>query len=418
MEKAILVTVDLKRERGWSAEDRAMELRELARSCGASVEGEIVCRRDKPTPDLFIGKGKFEELSLLAKTKGIDLVIFNNDLTPTQLRNLEAGLYNNNVNDKVVDRTQLILDIFAQRARSMEGKIQVELAQMEYLLPRLTGRGVHLSRLGAGISTRGPGEKILEYDRRRIRERISKLKVQLKDLEQRRQALRKRRKDAMLASIAIIGYTNAGKTTLLNRLTNSRKLVADKLFSTLDPVARSFVLPNNLKILFHDTVGFLYNLPHHLVESFKATLEEVRMADLLIHVLDSSNPRIHELDQAVYDVLKELGAENMTIINVLNKADLVDNVHYLKRLKKEFRSSILVSALKGVDIELIIDEISNLLSGLVTEVKMELSNTRMDLVSLIYEHGRVHKREDRPNSIYIEATIPVQFKKLLSKFLS
>ncbi len=283
MEKAILVTVDIKKEKGWAAGDRAGELRELARSSGASVEGEIVCQKEKPTPDLFIGKGKLEELVLLSGQKRADLVVFNNDLTPTQLRNIEKGL------DyiKVVDRTQLILDIFSQHAESMEGKIQVELAQLEYLLPRLTGRGIQLSRLGAGIGTRGPGEKILEYDRRRIRERIARLKVELKNLGVRRQALRKRRRDAMLASVAIVGYTNAGKTTLLNRLTNSRKLVADKLFSTLDPVARSYILPNNLKVLFHDTVGFLYNLPHHLVESFKATLEEVRMADLLVHVLDA-----------------------------------------------------------------------------------------------------------------------------------
>ncbi len=408
MEKAILVTVDLKKEKGWAAEDRAAELRDLTRSSGASVEGEIICHKDKPTPDLFIGKGKFEELILLSKNKRADLVVFNNDLTPTQLRNLEKGL------DyvKVVDRTQLILDIFSQHAKSMEGKTQVELAQLEYLLPRLTGRGVQLSRLGAGIGTRGPGEKILEYDRRRIRERIARLKVELKDLARRREALRKRRRDAMLTTVAIIGYTNAGKTTLLNRLTDSGKLVADKLFSTLDPVARIYTLPNKLKVLFHDTVGFLYNLPHHLVESFKATLEEVRMADVLVHVLDASNPRVHELDEAVYSVLKELGAENKTVINVLNKVDLVDNANYLKRLKKEFRDAVLLSALKGEGAGILIDEVTKLLSGLVTEVKIEIPNTRMDLVNLIYENGKVHKREDRPHSVYIEAIIPTRLNAL------
>lgn len=409
MEKAILVTVDIKKEKGWAAGDRAGELRELARSSGASVEGEIVCQKEKPTPDLFIGKGKFEELVLFSGQKRADLVIFNNDLTPTQLRNIEKGL------DyiKVVDRTQLILDIFSQHAESMEGKIQVELAQLEYLLPRLTGRGIQLSRLGAGIGTRGPGEKILEYDRRRIRERIARLKVELKNLGVRRQALRKRRRDAMLASVAIVGYTNAGKTTLLNRLTNSRKLVADKLFSTLDPVARSYILPNNLKVLFHDTVGFLYNLPHHLVESFKATLEEVRMADLLVHVLDASNPRVHELDEAVFGILKELTAEGKTIINVLNKVDLVDNAHYLKRIKREFRDAIAVSALKGEGIEFLVDEVTRLFSDLVTDIKIEIPNTRMDLVNLIYESGKVYKREDRSHSIYIEAVVPVRLKKLL-----
>ena len=414
MEKAILVTVNLKNEQNWPVEDRASELKELARSSGASVEGEIVCRRDKATPDLFIGKGKFEELILLAKSKRIDLVIFNNDLTPTQLRNLEAGLYNNKINDKVLDRTQLILDIFAQHAKSMEGKIQVELAQLEYLLPRLTGRGVHLSRLGAGIGTRGPGEKILEYDRRRIRQRISKLKTELRNLKTRREALRRRRKDAMLASIAIVGYTNAGKTTLLNRFTNSKKLVADKLFSTLDPIARTYSLPNNLKVLFHDTVGFLHNLPHFLIESFKATLEEVKEADLLIHVLDVSNPKIDEYDDAVYEVLKELEAEEKTIITVLNKTDLVDNIQYLKRLEKKFNNTVSVSALKGNGLELIIDKISRLLSELVTEIKVEIPNNRMDKVNLIYENGKVHKREDKAETVYIEATVPVRLRNLLN----
>ena len=414
MEKAILVTVDLKNEQNWPVEDRASELKELARSSGASVEGEIVCRRDKATPDLFIGKGKFEELILLAKSKRIDLVIFNNELTPTQLRNLEAGLYNNKINDKVLDRTQLILDIFAQHAKSMEGKIQVELAQLEYLLPRLTGRGVHLSRLGAGIGTRGPGEKILEYDRRRIRQRISKLKTELRNLKTRREALRRRRKDAMLASIAIVGYTNAGKTTLLNRFTNSKKLVADKLFSTLDPIARTYSLPNNLKVLFHDTVGFLHNLPHFLIESFKATLEEVKEADLLIHVLDASNPKIDEYDDAVYEVLKELEAEKKTIITVLNKTDLVDNTQYLNRLEKKFNNTVSVSALKGNGLELIIDKISRLLSELVTEIKVEIPNNRMDKVNLIYENGKVHKREDKAETVYIEATVPVRLRNLLN----
>ncbi|MBU4590829.1 MAG: GTPase HflX [Candidatus Omnitrophica bacterium] len=409
MEKAVLVTVDLKKERGWQAEDRAAELRELVRSSGASIEGEIVCNRDKPTPDLFIGKGKFSDLISLAHAKNIDVVVFNNDLTPTQLRNMERGLGE----VKIIDRTQLILDIFSQHAKSMEGKIQVELAQLEYLLPRLTGRGVELSRLGGGIGTRGPGEKILEHDRRRIRQRISRLKIELGDMGKRRQALRKRRKDAMLTTISIVGYTNAGKTTLLNRLTNSKKLAADKLFSTLDPVARSYTLPNNLKILFHDTVGFLYDLPHHLVESFKATLEEVERTDLLIHVLDASNPRVHDLDEAVYTVLKELNADNKTIINVLNKVDLMDNAPYLKRLQKEFRDAIPVSALNGQGIDLLIDKISGLLSSLVTEIKIEIPNDRMDKVNLIYENGRVRHREDRPRSVYIEAVIPVRLKKII-----
>lgn len=410
MEKAILVTVDL-RERGeWPLEARAMELKELTCSSGASVIAEILCHKDKPSPDLFIGKGKFEELRALIHQKNANLVIFNNDLTPTQLRNIERGLGD----IRTIDRTQLILNIFAKNARSVEGKVQVELAQLEYLMPRLTGKGIHLSGLGGGIGTRGPGEKILEYDRRRIKRSILKLKEKLEDIEKRRTALRKRRSDAFLTAISIIGYTNAGKTTLLNQLTNSKKLVANRLFSTLDPVARSYVLPNSQKILFLDTVGFLHNLPHHLVEAFKSTLEEVRMADILLHVLDASSPKVHEQDEAVYKVLRELGAENKVVINVLNKIDQVSDPDYIKRLRKDFRNPVFVSALTGDGIASLIDEISKLLSALVTEIKIEIPNNRMDRVNLIYENGRVNYREDRLESVYIEAIVPVRLKNLLS----
>ena len=406
MEKAILVTVDLDEKGEWTLEARAAELKELSRSGGASAVAEILCHRKKPSPDLFIGKGKFEELHQLVHQKKANLVIFNNDLTPTQLRNIEMGLGD----VRTIDRTQLILDIFARNARSVEGKVQIELAQLEYLLPRLTGKGIHLSRLGGGIGTRGPGEKILEYDRRRIRDQITRLKEKLSDIGTMRAALRKRRSEAFLTTISIIGYTNAGKTTLLNQLTNSKKLVADRLFSTLDPVARSYVLPNNQKILFLDTVGFLHNLPHHLVEAFKSTLEEVRMADILLHVLDASSEKIHDEDKAVYKVLKELGAGDKIIINVMNKSDLAPNPDYMNRLKKDFRNPVFVSALTGDGIPLLIEEISELLSGLVTEIKIEIPNNRMDMVNLIYENGKVNRREDRAESVYLEAVIPIRLK--------
>jgi GTPase len=284
---------------------------------------------------------------------------------------------------------------------------------LEYMLPRLTGKGIHLSRLGGGIGTRGPGEKILEYDRRRIRDQITRLKGKLEDIEKRRSALRKRRSDAFLTAVSIIGYTNAGKTTLLNQLTNSKKLVADRLFSTLDPVARSYVLPNSQKILFLDTVGFLHNLPHHLVEAFKSTLEEVKTADILLHVLDASSDKIHDEDEAVYKVLKALEAENKIVINVLNKIDRVKDLDYIERLKKDFENSVAVSALTGDGISDLIDEISKLLSGLVTEIKIDIPNNRMDRVNLIYENGKVNHREDKPESVYLEATIPVRLKNLL-----
>ena len=409
MEQAILVTVDLNERGEWPIEDRAAELKELSRSSGASVVAEMLCHKEKPSPDLFIGKGKFEELHQLVLQKNANLVIFNNDLTATQLRNLERGLGDT----RTIDRTQLILDIFARNAKSIEGKVQIELAQLEYMLPRLTGKGIHLSRLGGGIGTRGPGEKILEYDRRRIRDQITKLKGKLEDIEKRRNALRKRRSDAFFIAVSIIGYTNAGKTTLLNQLTNSKKLVADRLFSTLDPVARSYILPNNQKILFLDTVGFLHNLPHHLVEAFKSTLEEVRTADILLHVLDASSDKIHDEDEAVYKVLKALKAEDKIVINVLNKIDRVKDLDYIKRLKKDFENSVVVSALTGYGISDLIDEISKLLSGLVTEIKIDIPNNRMDRVNLIYENGKVNHREDKPESVYLEATIPVRLKNLL-----
>ena len=409
MEKAILVTVDMNEKLEWPLEARAAELKELARSSGASVVAEILCHKEKPSPDLFIGKGKFEELCQLVYQKKANLVIFNNDLTPTQLRNLELGLGD----IRTIDRTQLILDIFAKNARSVEGKVQIELAQLEYLLPRLTGKGIHLSRLGGGIGTRGPGEKLLEYDRRKIKRSILKLKEKLGDIEKRRTALRKRRSEAMLTTVAIIGYTNAGKTTLLNQLTNSKNLTANRLFSTLDPVARSYTLPNNQKVLFLDTVGFLHNLPHHLVEAFKSTLEEVKMADILLHVLDASSEKIHEQDEAVYKVLKELEAENKIVIEVLNKIDLVDSPDRINRLKKDFEKSTLVSSLTGLGMPMLIEEISQLLSGLVTDIKIDVPNNRMDLVNLIYENGKVNYREDRLESVYMEATIPVRLKHLI-----
>lgn len=409
MGKAILVTVNLNDKKEWPLEERAEELKELVVSSGARVEAEILCSREKPTPDYFIGKGKLEELVSIFHAKRAGLVIFNNDLNAVQLRNLEKALNG----AKVIDRTQLILDIFARHAKSMEGKVQVELAQLEYLLPRLTGKGIHLSRLGGGIGTSGPGEKVLEYDRRRLRDQIGRLKAKLKDIENNRAALRKRRQEGMIPSIAIIGYTNAGKTTLLNRLTSSNKLVQDKLFSTLDPVARSYILSNGQKVVFLDTVGFLHNLPHKLIESFKATLEEVKQADLVLHVLDASSAHIYKYDDAVYQVLKELGAENQLKLTALNKVDLVKDMDYRNRLKKDFKDAVMMSALTGEGIELLIDSISSVLSKWVTKIKIEIPNSKMDLVNLVYENGKVNKREDRLEAVYLEALVPVRIKEYL-----
>ena len=288
-EKAILVSCRIEGEDRRAVEDAAGELRSLTSSTGGEVVQEVICSRETPTPAYFIGKGKVEEVGKLCWELKPDLVIFGSDLSPTQQRNLEETL-----KLKVIDRTQLILDIFAQRAKSTEGKYQVELAQLMYLLPRLTGYVDSLSRLGGGIGTRGPGEQKLESDRRRIRKRIAKLQDELSSLQRRRQTMRQKRLDLPLSTIALIGYTNAGKTLLFNRLTQSQEISENRLFSTLDPVARKCVLPNNQRIIFLDTVGFLHKLPHHLIESFRATLEEVVEADLLLHVLDVSHPRVHE----------------------------------------------------------------------------------------------------------------------------
>lgn len=341
MERAITVTIDLGKREEWAPEERAAELKELALSAGAAVMEELIVRREKIEPASYIGKGKVEEIAEICAEKNINVVIFNNDLSGTQQRNLEDA-----IKRKVIDRTQVILDIFARRAHSNEGKAQVELAQLMYLLPRLTGKGIHLSRLGGGIGTRGPGEKKLEVDRRRIRSRIARLEGELDDLMKRRTMMRKKRERFSLPTVAIIGYTNVGKSTLLNALTNSGVMVQDKLFSTLDPTVRQFILPDKRKILFIDTVGFIDDLPHHLVEAFKATLEEVVEADILLHIIDISHKKAKEQSDAVYKVLEDIGAKGKTIITALNKTDKIDNPVVVEKAKAYFSAAIPISALR------------------------------------------------------------------------
>ena len=404
-EKCILVTVEVAGQDSWEVQDSAKELKELARSSGAAVTEEVVCRRARPTPTYFVGKGKAEELSRLSQGLDADVVIFNEDLTSTQQRNLEEI-----IDVKTVDRTQLILDIFAQRAKSMEGKIQVELAQLGYLLPRLAGKGIFLSRLGGGIGTRGPGEMKLEVDRRRIKERISRLKKDLHKLSQRRSSLREYRRCQALPTIAIVGYTNAGKSTLINRLTGAQQTVRGSLFSTLDPLARRFTLPNKQKVLFSDTVGFLHRLPHHLIEAFKATLEEVKEADILLHVLDISSPLVYEQNEAVYEVLKELEAKGKPMIVALNKLDLLKNEFSLKRYLKDFKNSVAISALKGINIEQLLEQIGYQLANFMTEIEVFIPQDKMHLLNLIYRQGQVFKKEYRDNKLYLQARVPQKTK--------
>jgi len=342
MERVLLVTVDFHKNETWTAEERSAELAELARSAGAKVVREEIVRRHEPAPAYFIGSGKAEELGIICSEENINLVIFNNDLSGTQQKNLEAA-----IRKRVLDRTQLILDIFARRAHSNEGKLQVELAQLLYLMPRLTGKGVEMSRPGGGIGTSGPGEQKLEVDRRRIRTRIFKLEKDLEDMRKRRGMMRKRRERLSMPIIAIVGYTNVGKSTLLNALTNSAAIVRDKLFATLDPLVRRFRMPNGREVLFVDTVGFLNDLPHHLIEAFKATLEEVTEADMLLHVVDVSHPKAIEQSDAVFKVLEEIGAKGKPVITVLNKIDKVaKDASVIDRLKEYFGNAVAISAIK------------------------------------------------------------------------
>lgn len=360
MERALLITVDLGRREEWTAQERSAELAELAASAGAKVMREEIVRLHGVHPACFIGSGKAEEIASLCADEHIHIVIFNNDLSGTQQKNLE-GI----IKMKVIDRTQLILDIFAKRAHTNEGKIQVELAQLLYLLPRLTGKGVELSRLGGGIGTRGPGEQKLEVDRRRIRSRVFKLEKDLESLHKRREMMRKKRQRFSLSTVAIIGYTNAGKSTLLNALTGSDVIVRDKLFATLDPTVRRFRMPSGREVLFVDTVGFINNLPHHLIEAFKATLEEVTEADLILHVVDASHPKAIEQSNAVYRVLEAIGAGEKPIITILNKVDkIAEPANILEKLKANFGRTIAISALKKQGFDELVCAVA---SGLKTE---------------------------------------------------
>src|SRR5256714_628377 len=341
-ERALLIGLEKQGVSKWDLRDSLEELAELATSAGAEVVDTVTQKLQKPTAPYYIGKGKAEAIKHSFQDREVTSVIFDDELSPAQGRNLE-----NLLACKVLDRTQLILDIFAQRARSREGRLQIELAQLQYLLPRLTRMWHHLSRQTGGIGTRGPGETQLEVDRRRVQERIARLERELEGVRKVRSVQRQGRKRHQWPVAAVVGYTNAGKSTLLNLMTGADVLAVDKLFATLDPTTRSFTLPNKQRVLLTDTVGFLRNLPHTLIESFKATLEEVSEADLLIHVVDLSHPRVDEHIEAVDNVIKELDAYGKQTLIVFNKIDRLENSELAHAYMQRFPGSVALSARTG-----------------------------------------------------------------------
>jgi len=357
-EKTVLVGLEHDDVSRWDLQESLEELRELAATAGAAVVDVVTQKLDHPTAPYYIGKGKAEEVAARCVEHGAGSIIFDDELTPAQGRNLEEI-----TSKKILDRTQLILDIFARRARSREGRLQIELAQLQYLLPRLTRMWTHLSRQTGGIGTRGPGETQLEVDRRRVQERIARLQKDLEEVRKHRAIQREGRTRHQWPVVAIVGYTNAGKSSLLNRLTNAGVLAEDKLFATLDPTTRQFVLPNKLKVLFTDTVGFIRKLPHTVVESFRATLEELCTADLLVHVVDLSHAQWEHHIAATEAVIRELDAAGKHTLIVFNKIDRVENREAAAAAMSRFPHSVAISAATGENLREFVDELQNQLSA-------------------------------------------------------
>ncbi|WP_287152803.1 GTPase HflX [Candidatus Solincola tengchongensis] len=408
-EKAVLVSVLWGDVPEVEAEESLSELRSLAETAGAVVVDSLVQSRRKPDAATLLGKGKLQELQRRVSESGADLVIFDQELTSSQQRNLENAL-----DIKVVDRTALILDIFAQHAHSKEGKAQVEMAQLRYQLTRLTGKGAQLSRLGGGIGTRGPGETKLEVDRRRINMRLRTLNRELRELTRVRRVKRKRRLRLEIPTFSLVGYTNAGKSSLLNLLTDAGVLVEDGLFSTLDPTTRRLMLPGNRRAVITDTVGFINHLPHQLVEAFKSTLEEVREADVLLHVIDASAPNIERRTRAVEEVLEELGALDIPTIYVLNKIDLLDG-EAREYLRKRYPEGVLTSTVTGEGIPELKERMAACIPASRTmRLKLPLEEGR--LLSLLYRRGKVLELGSRDGFYHLLAEVPPELAERLRAF--
>ena len=396
-EVAVLVGIDMGT---YDAEVSIDELEELARTAGAVVSARVIQKRDKPDTATYIGSGRILEVKEYCENNDVDLLIFDCELSPSQQRNIE-----NETNIRVIDRTMLILDIFAARARSGEGKIQVELAQLKYSLPRLGGKGKELSRLGGGIGTRGPGETKLESDRRHIRRRIQSLEEDLAEIAKRREQLRHRREKDGVETIAIIGYTNAGKSTLMNALTQAGVLAENKLFATLDPTSRALTLPDGREVMLIDTVGLIRRLPHHLVEAFKSTLEEAANATAILNVCDASDPHCGEHLQVTYDLLRSLGCQDKPIISVMNKCDKADNLYALPNIGK----FCMISALTGEGLPQLLATIQISLPPTRKRVEFLFPYDKGGLANKVREDGVILTEEYRAEGIYIKAVSDIIF---------
>jgi GTP-binding protein HflX len=409
-ERAALVGLFNSTHRRFDPEHSLDELAGLTAAAGAMVVLRLLQDRPKPDPATFLGSGKVDALAAACDETGTDVVIFDNELSPAQLRNLEESL-----DRKVLDRTQLILDIFARRARTREGKLQVELAQLKYLMPRLIGAHRALSRLGGGIGTRGPGETKLETDRRRIRHRISMLSKEIEAVRRRRAQLRDRRQRAAVPTVALVGYTNAGKTTLFNTLTGDDAVASDALFVTLDPLVRKVRLPDRRELLVSDTVGFIERLPHSLVAAFRATLEEVAAADLLLHVIDATDPERDRHAAAVRGVLAEVGAQNVPAIEVFNKCDRLSDDER-RRLESLNPGALCVSALTGEGRDELIAATELRLALDIARVTIEFDITNdanREHIAELYRFGRILRHVSTDSRVSIEAELP---RRMLDRF--
>ena len=412
-ERALLIGLEKAGVSKWDLLDSMDELRELANSAGAEVVDTVTQKLQKPTAPYYIGKGKAELIKESLQDRQVTSIIFNDELSPAQGRNLENLLAR-----KVVDRTQLILDIFAQRARSREGRLQIELAQLQYLLPRLTRMWHHLSRQTGGIGTRGPGETQLEVDRRRVQERIGRLGRELEAVRKTRAVQRQGRKRHHWPVAAVVGYTNAGKSTLLNLLTGADVMAVDKLFATLDPTTRSFTLPNKQRVLLTDTVGFLRKLPHTLIESFKATLEEVHEADLLIHVVDVAHPRVDEQMEAVDTVIKELDAFGKQTVIVFNKIDNLKDPGLADAYMQRFSGSVAISARTGEGVNTLVRALQDALASWRLRSRFRIPSKESALIAEIHRVGHVLELRYDENDAVIVAHVPPQLEQRLSRFAS